>query len=40
MPALKAAVEFREYSQNHPTFTGKVIAAIRWMFGRHPMRKS
>lgn len=39
MPALTASVEFRNYSQNNPSFTGKVIAAIRWMFGRHPMKK-
>ncbi|OGG14006.1 6-phosphogluconate dehydrogenase (decarboxylating) [Candidatus Gottesmanbacteria bacterium RIFCSPHIGHO2_02_FULL_39_11] len=35
MYALEAAVRYREDSGKGPTFTGKVITAIRWMFGRH-----
>jgi len=35
MPALEQAVDMRQRTQDHPTFTGKIIAALRWQFGRH-----
>lgn len=37
-PSIKLAVEYREKTQNNPTFAGKVIAAIRNGFGGHEMK--
>ena len=37
MPALKIALDFRKESKHNPSFTGKVIAAIRNVFGEHEL---
>lgn len=39
VPALKAALKFREESEQNPSFTGKIIAAIRNVFGGHQMSR-
>lgn len=38
VPVLDAAIKAREASQLHPTFAGKVIAAIRNGFGGHEVK--
>jgi len=44
-PAMQAAVDVRDNSdkdeENSPNgFRNKVVAAMRWQFGRHPVKKS
>lgn len=34
-PAIEAALDAREKSKIEPTFTGKIIAALRYQFGQH-----
>jgi 6-phosphogluconate dehydrogenase len=37
VPVLSAALEYRKTSQHSPGFTGKVIAAVRNVFGEHEL---
>lgn len=39
MPSLKNAIEVREQSRTSPTYTGKLIAAMRNKFGGHSVNK-
>lgn len=35
MPIIKGALDFRIQSQNHPSYTGKIVSALRHQFGGH-----
>jgi len=35
MPIIKGALEFRIQSQDHPSYTGKIVSALRHQFGGH-----
>ncbi|MFA5073039.1 MAG: decarboxylating 6-phosphogluconate dehydrogenase [Nitrospirota bacterium] len=35
MPVIKAALDFRLESQHAPSYTGKIISALRYQFGGH-----
>ena len=45
VPVIKAAWEVRKHSEKDPEnspagFRNKVVAAMRWQFGQHPVKKS
>jgi 6-phosphogluconate dehydrogenase len=35
VPIIKGALEFRIQSQDHPSYTGKIVSALRHQFGGH-----
>ena len=44
VPAIEASLKVRENSEKDPEnspsgFRNKVVAAMRWQFGRHPVKK-
>jgi 6-phosphogluconate dehydrogenase len=38
MPIIEAALDFRMKSQEHPSYTGKVLSAMRHQFGGHEVK--
>lgn len=38
VPAIKAALDFRAVSQEHPSYTGKILSMLRNRFGGHSAR--
>jgi 6-phosphogluconate dehydrogenase len=38
MPIIKGALDFRIQSQNHPSYTGKIVSALRHQFGGHEVK--
>jgi len=38
VPGIESAVEFRKQSQNKPSYTGKVLSAMRNQFGGHSVK--
>jgi 6-phosphogluconate dehydrogenase len=37
-PVIQGALEFRLHSQNKPSYTGKLISAMRNQFGGHEVK--
>ncbi len=38
-PVISAALEFRKQSKGNPTYTGKILSALRGQFGGHAVKK-
>jgi 6-phosphogluconate dehydrogenase len=38
-PVIEGSVNFRTFSQDHPSYTGQVLSALRNQFGRHDVFK-
>ncbi|OJI06511.1 6-phosphogluconate dehydrogenase (decarboxylating) [bacterium CG10_46_32] len=38
-PVISAALEFRKQSKDNPSYTGKVVSALRGQFGGHSVKK-
>jgi len=39
VPVIESSVSFRIFSQDHPSYTGQVLSALRNQFGRHDVFK-
>ncbi len=39
VPVISAALEFRKQSKGNPTYTGKILSALRGQFGGHAVKK-
>lgn len=40
VPVIRQALLFRVHSHKHPTYTGKILSALRNQFGGHPWKSS
>lgn len=40
VPIIKQALQFRVHSQEHPSYTGQILSALRNQFGGHEVKKS
>jgi 6-phosphogluconate dehydrogenase len=38
VPIIKGALDFRLESQNNPSYTGKIVSALRHQFGGHEVK--
>lgn len=38
LPIIQGALDFRIQSQNHPSYTGKIVSALRHQFGGHEVK--
>jgi len=39
VPVIEASLQFRKDSEESPSYTGKVVSALRGQFGGHPVKK-